>query len=294
LIISASYRTDIPAFYAEWFARRLRAGYCTAVNPYNQRPYRVPMGPGEVDGFVFWTKNLEPFEGQLREVAERGFPFIVQYTINGYPKELERSAVDPSRSVRHMRMLSQEYGSRVAVWRYDTILLTSLTTLDFHRENFESLARALEGATDEVVVSFARIYAKTRRNLERASARLGFNWSDPDDATKRDFLQELAGIAAASGMRLGVCGQRELLAPGLSDASCVDPARLSDVAGRRVSAAARGHRDGCGCHVSRDIGEYETCPHGCVYCYAVRDRRSALARYRAHDPDHESLAPGPL
>lgn len=289
MIVSASYRTDIPAFYGEWFANRLRAGYCTAVNPYNRRTYRVPLSTGEVDGFVFWTKDLSKFRPTLAEVHERGFSFVVQHTITAYPRALERRAVDPERSVKNMRFLAGVYGPRAAVWRYDTILVTSLTPLDFHRENFDRLARSLEGATDEVVVSFAQIYAKTRRNLDRAAGELDFTWYDPPDEVKREFLMELAGTARARGMRLAACGQRHLLAPGIDDASCVDAVRLSDVSGRRVKAGRPGHRKGCGCNTSRDIGAYDTCPYGCVYCYAVASREAAIRRHRGHDPSAESL-----
>jgi hypothetical protein len=94
VIISASYRTDIPAFYGRWFMNRLGAGYCMAVNPYNHKPIRIKLSREAMDGFVFWTKNLGPFVKFLPEVRERGFPFVVQYAINGYPRELERSVAD--------------------------------------------------------------------------------------------------------------------------------------------------------------------------------------------------------
>lgn len=289
MIVSASYRTDIPAFYGEWFANRLRAGYCTAVNPYNRRPYRVPLKPGDVDGFIFWTKDLSKFHPVLAEVKERDLPFVVQYTITVYPQALERRASGLARPVEDMKYLAGEYGPRAAVWRYDTMLVTSLTPLDYHREKFRMLAGLLEGSTDEVVVSFAHMYAKTRRRLERAAGVHGFTWEDPCEEDKRRFLGELAVIARERKMRLTVCGQRGLLSPGVEDASCVNAQRLSDIAGRPIEAAGRSHRDGCGCHASRDIGAFDTCPYGCVYCYAVADPEAALRRYRAHDPRAESL-----
>ncbi|MBI3910158.1 MAG: DUF1848 domain-containing protein [Armatimonadetes bacterium] len=292
MIISASYRTDIPAFYGAWFLHRLRAGYCLVVNPYSGQPYRVSLARSDVDGFVFWTKNLGPFLPTLEEVRERGYPFAVQYSITGYPRALEYSVVDAGRSMEHVRRLAGEYGPRVAVWRYDPLLFSSLTPLDYHRRNFAELARRLAGATDEVVVSFAQIYQKTRRNLNRAAHRFGFTWWDPPDEVKRNLAAELAQIAAAHGMQLSLCSQRQFLAPGIEDARCVDAHRLSDVAGRRIAAPHRGHRPECGCYASRDIGDYDTCPHGCVYCYAVLHRQRARERYRRHDPQGEFLCEG--
>ena len=188
-----------------------------------------------------------------------------------------------------MRLLAAQYGPRVAVWRYDPILFTSLTPPDFHRRTFARLARALEGATDEVVVSFAHLYRKTQRNLDYAAARPGFTWDDPDDGRKRTLAVELAQIARAHGMQFTLCAQRTLLVPGVAEAHCVDAARLADVAGRPIAARLKGNRPDCLCYQSRDIGAYDTCPHGCVYCYAVQNKEAARRRYAAHDPDGEFL-----
>jgi hypothetical protein len=289
VIISASYKTDIPTFYGEWFIRRLRAGYCKMVNPYNRNVYRVNLrGPG-VDGFVFWTKNVGPFLKYLPEVAASGYPFLVQYTINGYPRELETSVVDAKQSVAHALALSGKFGARTMVWRYDTIILSSLTPREFHIENFTELAAALSGTADEVVISFAQLYRKTERNLKNAAAEHGFQWSDPPAAEKRELLRELAIIAKMRRFRMTVCSQRDLLIPEVEDARCIDVARLESVGGQRIRAELKGNRPDCGCFASRDIGEYETCPHGCVYCYAVQNRDVALRRFKHHDPASEFL-----
>ena len=289
MIISASYKTDIPAFYGEWFMNRLRAGYCMMVNPYNRNSIRVDLSRRKVDAFVFWTKNLGPFMKSLRVVREMGYPFVVQYAITSYPRVLEQSVVRPERSAEHMRRLATEFGRRVAVWRYDTILLTSETPLDFHRRNFERLARLLEGTTDEAVVSFAQMYKKTKNNLCKAAAMYGFDWEDPYDDVKWRLAEELAVVAARYGMQLAMCSQRQYLAPGVTDARCVDAERLSELAERPIRARLHGNRPDCGCYASRDIGEYDTCPHGCVYCYAVQNQDLAKRRYRAHDPASEYL-----
>jgi hypothetical protein len=289
MIISASYKTDIPAFYGEWFANRLQAGYCTCVNPHSRRAYRVDLSPSAVDGFVFWTKNIGPFLSHLEAVEERGNPFIIQYTITDYPRSLEYSVVDGERAVGHFRYIANTYGHRVAVWRYDTIIFSSITPYDFHVRNFERLARALEGSTDEVIVSFAQMYKKTRRNLSWASRRFNFTWEDPPDEVKLDLATKLAQIAKSCEMQLSMCGQRQYLTPDIDDAKCIDASRLSDVADRPILAEKKGHRSECGCYASADIGEYDTCPHGCVYCYAVQNRNLAQRNHKRHDPESEFL-----
>ncbi len=284
MIVSASYRTDIPAFYGEWFAKRLEAGFCRVVNPYGGQTHEIPLTREAVEGFVFWTRNPGPFHAALAEVAGRGFPFAVQMTVTGYPRALEASVLTPERGIALIEDLARSYGPRVGVWRYDPLLITSLTPPAWHRQTFARLARALAGTVDEVVFSFAHIYAKTKANLTRAAGRHGFTWTDPPDEEKRALLTELAGIAADLGLRPTLCAQPDLLSPGLAPARCIDAERLSDVAGRSLEARTKGNRPGCLCAESRDIGAYDSCPHGCVYCYAVRRPSLAKRGYRAHDP----------
>ncbi len=294
MIISASYKTDIPAFYSRWFANRLRAGFCKMANPYNvNQRRRVSLSRSDVDGFVFWTKNLAPFLSVLPEVKERGFPFVIQYTINGYPRALESRVVDANRSVEHMRLIAKEYGARVPVWRYDPIILSTLTPRDFHLQNFSTLAKALRGTTDEVVVSFLQIYKKTRRNMNDAASEHRFEWFDPNPEFKKTLLRDLADIAGENEIRLTICTQPELLFAQVGEARCVDAQRLMDIANNTFRTQLKGMRQGCGCFESIDIGDYDTCPHGCIYCYAVRDRKVALSRYQAHDSNGEYLFPLP-
>jgi hypothetical protein len=292
LIISASYKTDIPAFYGRWFMNRLAAGYCRVLNPYGRQLHTVSLRREDVDGIVFWTKNLGPFREHLPAVRDSGYPFVVQYTVTGYPKELESAVVSWERAVEHLCSLAAAFGPSVGVWRYDPILFTSLTPASFHLERFAEIALALRAVTDEAVVSFAQIYAKTRRNLDAASRILGFSWVDPPDEEKRRLVTSLAAIARENGIQLTVCSQATYAAAeGVRPARCVDAGRLTRVVGRNVRARVKGNRPDCECHQSRDIGDYDTCPHGCVYCYAVRSQALAKERYHAHNPAGEFLFP---
>ena len=291
MIISASYRTDIPAFYGDWFITRLDAGFCRTVNPYGRQIHTVRLDRDAVSGFVFWTKNLGPFRAALELVRDRGFPFVVQYTINAYPRALETSVTDAERAIGHMRDLASEFGPRAGVWRYDPVIATSMTSPDWHVDNFTGLADRLAGATDEVVISFAHIYRKTRLNMDAASRLHGFGWNDPADDEKRALAVRLAAVAADRGIRLTLCSQEAYLVPGAAPSRCIDAERLSDVGGRPVAAPRKGNRPGCMCSESRDIGDYDTCPHGCVYCYAVRTPALARRRHGAHEPGDPLLSP---
>jgi len=290
VIISASYKTDIPAFYADWFLTRLRQGFCRMTNPWGGQTYEVPLTPRAVDGFVLWTRNIRPLAGRLAEVAATA-PFYVQYTVTGYPRALETSTVPAEHAVAAIRALRRIYGPRAAVWRYDPILFTDLTPADWHRRNFMRLAADLAGAVDEVAISFAHPYRKTRRNLDAAAAEAGFTWYDPDVAAKRDLAAGLAEIAGDAGMAFSVCAQADYIPPGGVPARCIDAVRLGDVAGSAIAAPVKGNRPDCLCHASRDIGAYDTCPHGCRYCYAVNASETAKQRHAAHDPEGAFLFP---
>ena len=292
MIISASYKTDIPAFYGSWFRRRLETGYCKVVNPYNRHQVSiVDLTPAAVDGFVFWTRNPGPFEMTLIDLAEEHRPFMVQYTVTGYPRALEERVLDTDIAVERFRRLASKLGPRRFVWRYDPILLTDHTPISWHLKTFRRLAMGLEGATDEVVVSWAQVYRKTRRNLEAKAGQGGFQWWDPDDGVKRDLLARLVEMAGQHGMTLSLCAQPGLRVDGAREAHCIDAERLAEIAGKPVKAREKGTRPTCRCAESKDIGSYDTCPHGCVYCYAVGSRTKAVNRHKAHDPNGAFLFP---
>lgn len=289
MIISASYKTDIPAFYGEWFRNRLNAGYCKMVNPYNRQAIFVSLERRDVDGIVFWTKNIGPFMETLKIVRERDYPFVIQHTINGYPKSLEYSVVDSQKSVENVKMISDNYGPKTCVWRYDTIVISSETPREFHLTQFERIAKSLESYVDEVVISFVHLYEKTLQNMKWAERKFNFEWKDIDLDEKREIAKELVAIAKSYRLRLGICSQRDYLVEGAEDARCIDAERLQKIAGTAINADLKGNRKECGCFASRDIGEYDTCPHGCVYCYAVRNRELAQLNFTKHDPNSEFL-----
>lgn len=285
MIVSASYRTDIPAFHGQWFGDCYREGAVSVANPYGGTPYRVALTGPSLDGFVFWTRNIAPFLPVLDEIAE---PFMVQFTITGYPRILDARTPATDTAIDQVRTLANRYGRRVVVWRYDPILISDLTPPDWHRMTFARLATRLAGAVDEVVCSFAQLYRKSERNLAKRldDAR----WWDPPVDEKRHLLSDLTEIAAGQGIDLTLCTQPDLT--DFAATRCIDIERLSDVAGRPVVGRAKGNRAGCLCAESRDIGAYDTCGHGCAYCYAVNDHAKSrqtikrMAGSMALNPDN--------
>jgi hypothetical protein len=211
---------------------------------------------------------------------------MVQFTITGYPRALEPHVIDAEAAVAQVRALRGQWGPRTVVWRYDPILVSSLTPPEAHRAGFAKLAGSLQGCVDEVVVSFADLYRKSARNLATAARRHGFTWHDPAPEEKRALLAELRAIATERGMRLTVCTEPDL---ATAPARCIDAERLSDIAGRPILAREKGNRPGCLCAESRDIGAYDTCAQGCTYCYAVADHERAAKRIKALGAEAPSL-----
>jgi hypothetical protein len=290
-IISASRRTDIPAFYARWLVNRLRAGWALTYNPFNRRPVIVSLRPQEVAGIVFWSKNFAPLLPHLREIRALGYRYFFLFTLTGLPRIFEPATPPVEEAVAVFRALARQHSPRHLVWRYDPILLTSLTDPDYHLRTFRELCRQLEDYTERCYLSFVDFYPKVRRRLQALARKEGIEiFLEPDPQLKRQLAQELAKLAANHGIAVFACCEDELLGPGIGKARCVDPELLAPLFELDPkSYPAKPTRPGCGCHESVDIGVYETCPHLCLYCYANTSERRVLSAYRQHDPAAPAL-----
>ena len=168
MIISASRRTDIPAFSAEWMVRRLKEGYCTVANPYNRNQVTtISLKPEDVDAIVFWTRNPRPLMPYLDELDSRGYRYYFQFTILGYTREIDAKSPAATTAVEAFRELAERVGPRRVIWRYDPIVFTGMTPPAFHQENVQRLAESLRGHTRRVVVSIVDMYRKIEKRLKK-------------------------------------------------------------------------------------------------------------------------------
>lgn len=269
---------------------RIRAGYCEMVNPYNARQVsRISLGTEDVTGIVFWTRNVGPFLKYLAELQERGIPFYFLYTVLGYPHELDRAVPPIDRTIEWIAQIQDTLGKDRIVWRYDPVLLSSLTPMHFHEDQCEHLASMLAPYCDEVIFSFANIYKKSRHNLDAAARQHDFNWSDPGEEEKTQCLSRLADIVQQRVFRPSICSQPDLLPLFVEPARCIDGERLLRLGATIKNIPVGGPRPGCYCLQSKDIGAYDTCPHGCAYCYAVQRPAVAQRYHKQHDPKAERL-----
>lgn len=282
MIVSASRRTDIPCYYAEWFMNRVRAGYALTRNPMNHAQLkRVELTPDAADMIVFWTKHARNIMPYLDELSARGFEYCFQHTLTPYGAQIEPNLRPKSEIVSDFIALSRRVGAQRVIWRYDPIILNDDMDAEYHARNFKRLADALCKYTDTVTISFVDMYSKLKSPLVREI-------SDTEMAR----LAEIIGKAARErGLSAQACCEKmDLSAYGIARAKCIDGARIERILGRRLTLKPdKNQRAGCGCAQSVDIGAYNTCLNGCVYCYANDGGARAKRRYANHDPEGELI-----
>ena len=285
MIISASRRTDIPTYYSEWFFNRLREGDVLVRNPMNARHIsRISLSPEAVDGIVFWTKNPVPMLSRLGELEP--YPYYFQFTLTAYGRDVEPNL--PGKNgvlIPAFQELSRMAGRERVVWRYDPIFLSDRYTVEYHCRYFRVLAAKLGEYTEKCTVSFLDFYRSTARNMRSLHIR------EMTAAQQREMMERFSEIAGEYGLYIDTCSEAISLEDlGISHASCVDRERLERIGGYRLKVGRdRNQRKECGCAASVDIGAYDTCGNGCLYCYATDSPPRAAERVRAHRPDSPIL-----
>ncbi len=261
--------------------RQVEKGEVVYPNPMSFKPVRLSLRPEHVLFLVFWTRNPHPLErhlNRLDELYERAYYF--HFTINGLPKTLETNNPPLDFAVATFQRLAERYPNQV-FWRYDPIVLSDLTPPAYHAQKFGELAERLRGYSTRCYFSFVDWYQKVRRNFARAERESGAQFRDPDLEERREVARELNAIAQSHGFTLYSCCQDALCSvPEIVKAHCVDIETIRAIAPSRYRhVRATPTREDCGCYESRDIGYYDSCPHGCIYCYANLNRERAKQFY---------------
>lgn len=285
MIISASRRTDIPAFYSSWFMERVRAGFCLVRNPFNPNQIsRVSLLPEDVDVIVFWTRYPQPLLRFLPELEMRGYRYFFHYTLVNYPQSIEPHSPPLRRSLDVFKRLSDLIGPGRITWRYDPIFLAKNTDINFHEKTYAFLAGELRGYTFRSIISEVQLYRKVRKRLRLLKPHMGY--VDQEDETDAMLFVTMGELARENGMSIYACASGKDLRPfGVLPGRCIDGEYLQNTFGIKVDMRKdSGQRQNCGCIVSKDIGAYNTCLFGCLYCYATDDLQKARSGYRKHDP----------
>lgn len=323
VIVSASRRTDIPAFYADWFFDRLEKGYSLWTNPFNKQDSYVSYR--NTSFIVFWSKNPRPLAGKLPVLASKRIGCYIQYTLNDYEKEgLEPNVPPLAERIETFRLLSDRLGKEAVIWRFDPLLLTEDLSIDGLLQKVERIGDWLQGYTEKLVFSYADVeaYRKVRSNLQRG----GVAYREWTELQMEEFASRLSALNRCKGwgFTLATCGEKISLERfGIVHNACIDGDLIRHLAGespalmkamgvqsenvvqqgdlfaaedvlppeatlpprpcfKKVYRKDPGQRKACGCMESKDIGEYDTCPHLCLYCYANANPQKVLANWEKH------------
>ena len=280
MIISASRRTDLPAYYADWLFARIRAGFVCVRNPRNPRRIsKIALTPDGVDGIVFWTKNPAPMIDRLAEL--RQYAYYFQFTVTPYGRDIEKNLPDKIEILRTFQRLSETIGADRVIWRYDPILINPVYTAETHRQRFAEMARMFTGYTRKVIISFLDTdYRNVKRNAQALADQA------LTSGERARLAADLCRIACDCGMEMSACAQeQDYAASGIAPARCVDAALLETLLGCRLNVKKDpNQRSACGCAQSVDIGMYNTCLNGCRYCYANYNAGEITNNRQKHDP----------
>ena len=320
IIVSASRSTDIPAFYADWFFDRLKAGYSAWTNPFNGVKSYVSYANTRF--IVFWSKNPEPLLPYLDSLKKRGINCYIQYTLNDYDEErLEKGVPSVAKRIETFKALVSILGMGHVIWRFDPLILTDTIDMDFLLKKVEGIANQLVGYTDKLVFSFADIlaYRKVKANLEASHINYR-EWTVPE---MEEFAARLSIMNSQWGLTIATCGEKiDLDRYHIAHNRCVDDDLMIRIAWndpvlmkflgveihkresglfgaesipldaialdeehyaiKKKNNKDKGQRQFCGCIISKDIGEYNTCPHLCEYCYANSSKETAIRNWRIH------------
>ncbi len=292
-IISASRRTDIPAFYSEWFLNRLREGFCITVNPFNSKQVsRISLDPRDTEAIVFWTKNAAPILPFLSEIDALGHRYYFQFTLNDYPEVLEPGLPPLEQRLLTFEALSDRIGPDRVIWRYDPIIVSNKTPTNWHAKKFENLANLLVGSTRRVMVSIVDFYKKTDRRLKRLEDQeFVFEYSPESSKEIYELLDFMKITAEHCGIEIFMCAEEnDFRSGGIPPGKCIDDDLLSRLFSLHLGYGKdKNQRKSCGCIVSKDIGIADTCVHGCPYCYATRNANLAQRRHEQHDTNSPLL-----
>ena len=279
MIINTGLRTDIPAFYAEWFFNRISAGYVMARSPYDPGiVYKYSLSPEVVDVFSFCTKNPIPVLKNISLLKDYGQYWFI--TLTPYDRDIEPGVPDKKIIMEAIRELSAKLGKNCVGWRYDPVLITEKYDEAYHRNAFETIASALEGAVETCVISFIDLYGKVRRNFPEARE---VPWQ-----TQLRLGEFFVRAAARHGMVLKPCAEGNYLSRfGADCGGCLTRETFEKALGAPLDMPlSKGGRHGkCACYMSCDIGAYDTCGHFCRYCYANSSAAAVRTNMKRHDPE---------
>jgi len=314
IIISASRRTDLPAFHTDWLMNRLKIGSCDWINPFNHQKVSISFQKTKV--FVFWSKYPQPLLSYLPEFDKQGFYYYFQYTLNDYEQEKWEPNIPPlGKRILTFQDLSGRIGKEKIIWRFDPLMLTDKIGVEELLQKVENIGNQLKGYTEKLVFSFADItqYRKVEHNLKQKK----INYREFTIQSMSEFARGLQDLNKNWHYTLATCAETiDLKHYGIDHNCCIDPELMKRIFAQdddfvyyltynrfpekngllftnkdknEVQRKDRGQRKACGCVLSKDIGMYNTCPYLCVYCYANTSQNIVGMNYKLTNKNNASI-----
>jgi hypothetical protein len=284
-IISASRRTDIPAFYSEWFINRIKEGFVYVKQPFSRKWIKVNLSPVYVAAIVFWSKKFSPLINKLKTIEAISKNLFFHFTITAN-NELEINVPHYLDTTKDFIYLANRYSPSQLIWRYDPICITDKLPFEYYLENFRKCIEQLKGYVKICYISFANPYKKAILNILKYK---GHSLLELSRDVKKQYALKLSAIAEKYGVQIYACCNDYLVSDSIKKGSCIDGPYLSKIFNIPINSQKSPTRKECACTKSIDIGTYNTCPHECLYCYANSDKSEAVKNYRKHNPEWNSL-----
>lgn len=286
-IISASRRTDIPAFYSEWFLQRLKEEHVYVRHPYSGQIYRVSLKADDIHSIVFWSKNFSPLISEIESVEKTTGNLFFHFTITGMPGDIEQKTVPDVEAIKDFIYLADRYSPEHIVWRFDPICITDKLPFAYFEDIFSRYIERLKGKCTKSYISFVQKYQKALRNTEKYSDQ---RIIEIDPEIQKEYARKLSRIARKNGITLYACCNDYLVSDMVQKGSCINSEALSQLFNNdSLTSPAAPTRKECACTKSIDIGAYDTCPNGCLYCYANSDKLKAKRAFETMDMGWNAL-----
>lgn len=280
MILNVSGRTDIVAFYSDWFLRRYQEGFVDVRNPFcPELVSRIFFD--DVDAIFFCTKNPIPIVDHLKEIKK---PILFHVTLTPYGKDIEPNVPSKREIIEAIKKISQMIGPRFVVVRYDPVFFSEKYNLEYHKKMFRKLMMLLSGYVQKVLISFLDDY-KNVRNHQSVLKQRPFTEED-----YRELGLSFSESARTYGMTVQTCfEEKDLVEYGFIKDDCLSHALAFELTGKTYKTwkARKGKK--CTCVEMVDIGQYNTCSHFCKYCYANFDEKIVASNRKRHDSNSSLL-----
>lgn len=284
MILNVSGRTDIVAFYTDWFMNRYKEGFVDVRNPFNPKLIsRISFE--NVDLILFCTKNPIPILDRLKEITK---PILFHVTLTPYNKDIEPNVPPKGKIIEAIKKLSKIVGKENLTIRYDPIFLNDKYTLEYHTRAFDRLCTILDGYVEKMLISFIDDYKNVRKN------RHILNYREFTEDDYKTIGEAFSKSARGHNMIVHTCFEdRNLVEYGFAKGECLSHELAFQLTGKTYKkwTARKGQK--CNCVQMVDIGAYNTCKHFCKYCYANYDEKRVLSNHDDHHP-YSSLLVGKI